>query len=143
MVDIYNNASNNVLAVRKNARPSFGAIRVQSQNGNTSSLVTPVIFNQFVINYNEKVQVLESFNEVVHIYAYGKGAGSLTLGGMVLATCDNRLLANTNRLLVKQYENQLRAFQAARRGDLVKVSGPGGIVGSGVVVSLSVSILQS
>lgn len=143
MGDIFGERSSTVSQYTKAGVESFGAIRVQSENGGGSGLVSPVIFVSFTVTFREKIQVVESFNEVVHIYAYGKGAGQLILGGHVLAECNsNPKLERTRDFLITEYEDNLRAFQSASKGDLVKVAGPGNIVVSGVVDSLQVAAIS-
>jgi len=100
--------------------------------GEGGLLAFPVIFTGFQINLREKIQVLETFNEFVHVYAFGRGVGNATLNGLVLGQRNNPDGAGLKGSLIDVYENQLRARKLAEAGNLAIISGPGDAVVQGV-----------
>jgi hypothetical protein len=115
-----------------------GYIRISSGRGSGESLSSPVIFTAYQGMLREKVQALETFNEFVHVYCFGRAVGQATLSGRILAT-DGTLDAFKDTLL-DTYENTLRARKLAENGALAIISGPGGAVLQGVVTQLSFSV---
>lgn len=97
----------------------------------------PVIFRQFSAQLQEKIQVLETFKEFIHIYAFGKGAGRATLSGSILSCGGGPPNANK---VANAYQNSLRARALAKSGSLATISGPGSFVVRGVIDSMSISI---
>jgi hypothetical protein len=101
----------------------------------------PIIVTQWQIALREKTHVLESFNEHVHAYAFGRGVGSAVIAGHSLESQSGNKTHGAAKNLKSQYESQLRALAAARAsGGLIRVSGPGGLTVSGVANSLEMSI---
>lgn len=107
------------------------------------ALVFPVIFTQYALSKRDRIQVVESFSEAVHIYAFGKGADKLVLSGHLLANTNGSDGINAYSSLVSQYDSSLRAFKAAETGDHIVVAGANGIVFSGVVDALDFTMDSS
>ena len=126
----------NTFGARTSTERSSGVIRLRP-----TGLTFPVIFNSYRVILNEKVQVLESFKEVVHVFAFGKGAGQAVLTGFVLAHgTRNPSHRRLNSRLMRKYEKGLRAFKTAKAGRVVTISGPGDMILRGVAVGLEISL---
>jgi len=131
----------NVLPARTDSGPTTGMIRlVRDGEGTGSAFTFPIVFNAYRVQLTEKVQFLESFNEFIHVYAFGKGVGQAQLSGHVFATQQNPVHQRFKQRLIDQYSNKFRAFKLAKDGKLAKVSGPGTNLIQGVVLDLNYSI---
>ena len=125
---------------------STGYIRISTGGGEGAGLSDggggnvgfPALFTHYSVVLNEKVQVLETFNEFIHIYAFGRAVGRATLGGQVVASGGS--LRGIQSSVIGPYEGTLRARVLADAGNLAIISGPGGVTMQGVVVSAGFSV---
>lgn len=122
MGSIYDNSYNNVLQAEGAAPKEMGLIAVKV--GDKASIgIFPVIFSNAGLQFQEKVQVMEAFNEHSHINAYGKRPQNLQLSGHIFSVSGaNPNLTKTSELLTKYYQEVMRAFVAAQSGKFVTVS---------------------
>ena len=133
---LFSNSWRNTFGSKSSTQGASGMIRLRP-----TGLTFPVIFSGYQVAFNEKIQVLESFKDVTHVFAFGKAAGSATLSGHVLANGNsNPLQRKLKEKLFQVYDTKLRAFKAAKEGKLVMVSGPGNMVIQGVVIGLSMDM---
>ena len=101
----------------------------------------PIVVTQWQVSFREKTHVLESFNEHVHGYAFGRGAGAAVIAGHSLENSNGNVAHAQAKVLRSQYETQLRALAAARKGEgIIRISGPGGLTISGVAQALELSL---
>jgi hypothetical protein len=115
-------------------------INEKDKSGGKGLFAYPVIFTSISIRLGERVQVIESFNDAVHLNAFGKNAAVLSLAGHVIGSVkDNDGQEKTGSLLIKNYDNNIRAFEAAKKGKLITISTHMGIVYSGVCTALDFS----
>jgi len=122
-----------------NANNGMIAVNLSSAGGGGggSLYVFPVIFSSCSVQHGEKTHLLEAFNEAIHVFAFGKTAGRISLQGYLLSTSSkNKKHADFSALLCDPYD-KIRAFSAAKAGQKVMVSGPGGVVLSGVCSDFS------
>ena len=114
---------------------------IQITPGNLFASGFPFIVTTWQVSLKEKTHILESFNEHVHAYAFGKGVGTAQIGGHSLEheTINPKHEQIQSRLL-KEYADNLRALKAAENGQLVRISGPGSVTFSGIVTALSMSL---
>ncbi len=96
----------------------------------------PVIISRFGYGASEKVQVIETFKEYIHMYAFGRAASSVQIVGHVLAQSGDLSAAED---LKSAYESTLRAFKVAQGGSLISISGPLGVI-KGVAINLMFDI---
>jgi len=118
------------------------SIVIRDQTGNRY-VMYPVIFSNFSLRKGERVQVIHGFNEAVHMYAFGKNAEQLSLSGYVLAnTLSNFSFLRTKDVLNTPYDKSLRAYSAASIDPTYRatVSGPGGVLVTGVATGLDISM---
>jgi len=127
MADLFSGSQFSVLG----ARPDTGSIAITG----SASILFPVIFTEYRLSKREKVQIVEAFSEAVHLYAFGGGVDRLMLSGHILTD-----VSSGGSLVVSPYDSGLRAFQAAKQGQLVVVTGGGGTVFPGVVDSLEFGV---
>jgi hypothetical protein len=152
---------NNVLSVESDPSDQiwkwFFAIKVEVENskpifqpgaqlGISSFIIYPAIISSFAIQKSEKVQVINGFNEVIHLYAFGKNADQMQINGHILSNFFNPAFGRSSLLITSAYEEKLRAFSAAKSGNRVKISGPhlaadgSAVILTGVANSISYSM---
>jgi len=121
------------------------SIRLWDERGG-KHIVYPAIFSSFTYRKGERVQVVNGFDEVTHIYAFGKNPGQFQLGGHVISDgVFNQSFLKTGIALTAHYNEILRAFEAANAGVRTEIYGPnienrGGIIMKGVAVDFAVSM---
>lgn len=137
---------NNTVGVKTDAADQFHkwfySIIIRDKNGGRH-IVYPAIFSNFALRKSERVQIVNGFNEAVHLYAFGKNADQLQLGGHILAsTIFNFSFLGTKRAILTPYDKVLRAYSAAELGPEYRttVSGPGGVLVTGVATDFSLSM---
>jgi len=82
----------------------------------SSAITYPIIVHRLTLTEQERVQTFESFNDVVHVYAYGQSAGLLTIEGSSIADrAINESHVATIRDLLTPYRRRIRAFKAAQQ----------------------------
>ena len=141
--DIYEGNTINALSTKSDlsdfVTKYFYMIQIQNEKGKRYILF-PVIFESFQLAKSEKVQIMESFNEVTHLYAFGKSPDRLQLSGHILASSAfNYAHLMGNVALTNYYENILRAFKVADSGLRAKITGPN-ISGKGSTLIVGVAI---
>ena len=144
--ELYFDNYNNTIAVKTDSSDLFHQwfymIKVRDDTiASNNYFLYPVIFSSFAIRKSEKVQIVNGFNEAVHLYAFGKNADQIQLGGHILAsTIFNYSFVNTDWALINPYQSVLRAFAAAKHGLKAKISGPGGVLLTGVATDFNMSM---
>ena len=139
---MYRDNHNNVLPIKITTRSFSFSIVIRDKLG-MRHVIYPVIFTDFSLRKGERVQVVNGFKEAVHMYAFGKNADQLSLSGYVLASnLSNPSFAYLKNLLYVPYEKTLRAFSAAKTDPTYRatVSGPGGVLITGVATGLTLSM---
>jgi len=96
----------------------------------------PILITQFQYEAQENIQVVEAFKEFIHVYAFGRRHGTISIAGVSLNVGDNFASAQA---LKGVYENQMRAFKVAQSGQMTTISGPLGVL-KGVATNLSFNI---
>jgi len=111
--------------------------------GDRQELTWPVIFNSYRLEESERLQVLETFNDLVHVYAYGRSIGRLTLGGMVMPSGTfPGITDNLHTALMKKYQEDLRAFKRASNAgnEYIRIAGPRGLYLDGILGGLLLEV---
>ena len=126
-------------------RQWFFSIWVQDER-EENHLLYPLIFSSFVYRKGEKVQAVTGFNEVTHLYAFGKQPDSLQLNGHILSmTLQNPAFLLSSYLCTSSFDRILRAFNAAQYGIRTRVAGPsiggqGRTIIKGVATDMTISM---
>ena len=135
-INVLDNSS--TYQTEKSAQENEFLIQLEDDLGNRH-LIYPVVFNNFVWRKDERVQILNGFNEVAHLYAFGKNPDQLQLSGYVFASNkDNPRFQNTPGLITNSFDKTLRAYKAAEQGIRTKIAGPQ-ISGKGSTILKGVS----
>ena len=125
MVDVYENSHRAILKIPSN---NSGIVSISTgdynKNIESKNIVFPVIFTGFTANFSEKTQVTSSFGEHIHVYAFGKNAGTASLTGLIGNQNSDFLFPEFKSGFLDFYE-KIRAYTAARMGYFLKISGPG------------------
>lgn len=134
-MSVFEGGWQSVLPAKTDGGPTTGMVRI-----NPGGFTFPFIFTNYSVNLNEKIQVLETFKEFIHLYAFGKAAGQAQIQGQLLEGRGNTRHSQLGPGLLSVYEKQLRALQLAKSGKLAIISGPGNTIIKGVVNNLNYSI---
>ena len=97
----------------------------------------PVIISRFEYGASEKIQVVEAFNEYIHVYAFGRAASQVQIQGHCLNVGDD--FQASAPVLKSVYQQELRAFKAAQNGGMISIAGPVGVL-KGIATNLSFAI---
>lgn len=143
-LDIFQNSDMYALTHNGNAEKS-GMIAVdlsssEKSSGGNGLFTFPVVFTACSVQHGEKVHLLESFNEAIHIFAFGKTSGNINLQGYLLSDSKSNDRHQKFSALIGDKYKKIRAFNAAKSGQKVMISVPGGLVLSGICSGFSYSM---
>ncbi len=137
---MYNNSWQYVLRSQTDVTQNESVITVKADSNGKSLLTYPVIFTDYAFEQGERVQTVEAFNDALHLYAFGKRTGSLSLGGAVVSTrTENDKHTKVKALLVDVYNKKIRAYKMAKKGQLVQIAGPGSLYAEGVISNFQIT----
>ena len=95
----------------------------------------PVVVTAYSLTKQEKIQIIESFADSFHIYPFGKKPDVLALAGHLLSETGD---ATAGKDIESPYVDKIRAFSSAKSGELVKVSGPGDMMFTGIAENIRI-----
>lgn len=72
----------------------------------------PALVSSYSVNRSERIQLVPTFNDFVHLYAFGKQPIQIVLSGFAPSDDDKVNL----QALIEKYESKYRAFNAASGG---------------------------
>jgi hypothetical protein len=146
---IFSNSYDNTFQAQTDSsseeRKEHFMIQVKTETGERLFFY-PVIFTAFAFRKDERIQIINGFNEVIHLYAFGKNPDQLQLVGYILATdAENPSHKLTGTLFTNFYNSVMRAFSGANSGIRTRISGPhlsgnGGVILSGIANSMQISM---
>ena len=124
-IDNYNNSGLVIVDPSDIIKRWWLMVLIRDEKQGKTYTMYPTIINTFNLQKTEKVQIVESFGETTHIYAFGRHPTQLHISGYVLASnIFNPVFSRTYDALTSKYEELARAYQVAQSGIRVKITGP-------------------
>ncbi len=125
MPTLFRGSWKRALSAKTDASSSTGIVYIKN-----SSNLLHMKYTGYNLENNERVQPVETLNDNIHIYTFGKRISTISLEGFIIGTKNTDIKLKP---ILDEYDKEWRAFSAALKGKPVALAGPFDLYFEGVI----------